>query len=114
MASPNPNQLLRAIQDLYLLLEGNISDILAKCTSEAQRKHAIAQYSSARDAFWKAHASVLEDNNDTVKGIYADLRATTARIKDSLESLQNIARFLRLVTEGVRLAGALAALAAVA
>lgn len=114
MASPTPAQLLKATQDLYILLERNLSQILEECTSAAQRDQAIAQYSSARDAFWKAHASALEDNNTTVKAIYVDLKATTAKIKQSLVGLQNIAAFLRLVTEGVRLAGAIAALAAVA
>jgi hypothetical protein len=111
---PTPAELLKTTKDIYFLLERDLDRILQACTSGKQKKEVISLYSAARDAFWKAKSSALQDNNPTVAAVYRDLKATTKTVKARLQNIKDIVEFLKLVTEAVRLAAAIAALAAAA
>ena len=69
-------------------------------------------HAAARDAYWRGVASSLEDGNQVVREIYADLAATNQQIKTLIANLQNAGALLSLVKQAVRLAGSLVTLAA--
>ncbi len=112
-ASPS-DQIKKEIGDLYLHLERNFSKIHGKCQTEAQKKEFLNLYSAARDAFWQAQARTLADNSATVQSIRKELKDTTKQVKSSTKKLKDIVAFLNLVKEAVKLAAAVASLAATA
>lgn len=105
---------MQAIADTYHQIDDNFEALLAKCTTDEQRKQLRALHSSARDAFWKAVSSSLSDNNPVVQGFTADLNSTNQQIKRQLGDLQQVDQVLALAAEAVKLAAALTTLAAAA
>ncbi len=105
---------LDAIQKTYLMLDQQFDDIYAKCTSDAQRQELRALLASARDAYFAAAAKRREDNNATVQKFLDELTTTNDQISAQLSTLKDVVAFLNLCTQAVKLAGALASLAAVA
>ena len=116
--SPDPTaadpsgEALAAVHDTYRLLDDHFDEVYAACRTDASRAELRALHASARDAYWKAVAGGLHDDNLVVQGIRRDLAAVNARIEGQLATLEEVAAVLRLLTEAVRLAGALVGLAA--
>lgn len=100
-----------AIKNVHFAIEKNYSKIYAKCKTEQQRKQFRVLAYSARDAFWAAKKKQLDDNNETVKSIRSDLKRITSQLNKDLASLKDVVEILKLVSEGVRLAGSLVTLA---
>lgn len=103
---------LDAVHDTYRLLDDHFDDVYGACQTDAQRAELRALHASARDAYWKAVADGLHDNNQIVQDIRRDLAAATARIEQQLTTLQDVTAVLQAMTEAVRLSGALVGLAA--
>ena len=103
---------LDAVHDTYRLLDDHFDDIYAACRTDAERAQLRALHASARDAYWKAIADGLHDDNLVVQDIRRDLADATARIDEQLATLEEVTDVLRAMTEAVRLAGALVGLAA--
>jgi len=103
---------LDAVHDTYRLLDDHFDDVYAACQTDAQRAQLRALHASARDAYWKAVADGLRDDNQVVQDIQRDLAAATGRIQQQLKTLQDVVAVLQVMTEAVRLAGALVGLAA--
>ena len=108
------NPLLLKIQTVYLLLEGHFQVLYQACQTDAQRTQLQTLYVAARDAFWKAQNEQLIDDNATVQSISAELDQANNQIQQSLAGLHNIVAVLGLIANGVKLAAALATLAAAA
>ena len=109
-----PNAALAAVHDTYRLLDDNFDALYTACTTDAARATLRALHASARDAYWKAIADGLHDDNLVVQGIRRDLVQATARIQDQLATLVDVTAVLSMLTDAVRLAGALVGLAAAA
>jgi len=112
MADESP--LLSEIKQTYFRLDDDFDEIYAACKTDDQRAALRSLHASARDAFWKAVAEILDDHNPFVMSIYNDLKKSNTSIKKMLDNLKDIVAFLKLATEAVRLAAALATLAAAA
>ena len=113
MVDPNDPAFLQ-IKKTYRTLEDNYDDLYAECKTDDQRSAFRQLHSSARDAYWKAIADGLDDDNVLVKQFTDELKSTNKAIQASLSSLKDIVAFLKQVTEAVKLAAAIAALAAAA
>src|SRR5689334_7995561 len=109
----NQINVLREIERTYFQIRDNFDLAYQKCGSDAERQQLRAVYDSARDAYWKAIADSLADDNAVVRGLLGDLEKTNQRVGDMLSGLQNTVAFLHLATEAVKLAAAVATLAAV-
>jgi len=107
-----PGTALDAVHDTYRLLDDHFDEVYAACQTDAQRAQLRALHASARDAYWKAIADGLHDNNQVVQDIQRDLADATGRIRQQLQTLQDVTAVLAVMTEAVRLAGALVGLAA--
>lgn len=105
----NPN--LAEIQKTYQLIDDNFDAIYSKCDA-SQKTHLIALRDAARDTFWRAAADNLSVDHAVVAHTIEDLSSTNDKISQDLASLSNIASFLDTLTQGVKLAAALATLAA--
>ncbi|HEY0777345.1 MAG TPA: hypothetical protein VGD56_05195 [Gemmatirosa sp.] len=105
---------LAAVHDTHRLIEDHFDVLYAACTTDAARAKLRALQSSARDAYWKAVADGLDDDNLVVQEIRRDLVAATAQIQAHIDTLADITAVLGMLTEAVRLAGALVGLAAAA
>lgn len=110
--APDGSSALDAVHDTYRLLDDHFDAIYAACRTDAERAQLRALHASARDAYWKAVADGLHDDNLVVQDIRRDLATATARIGEQLATLQEVADLLGAMTEAVRLAGALVGLAA--
>lgn len=110
--APDGSSALGAVHDTYRLLDDHFDEIYAACRTDADRARLRALHASARDAYWKAIADGLHDDNLVVQDIRRDLATANARIQEQLATLEEVADLLRAMTEAVRLAGALVGLAA--
>lgn len=108
----NQAKYLAEVEATYFLLEENFDTIYERCTETSERQLLRNLHAAARDAYWRGVASSLEDGNQVVRDIYADLSAANQQIRDLISSLQNVAALLSLVKQAVRLAGSLVTLAA--
>jgi hypothetical protein len=109
----NQINVLGEIERTYFQLRDNFDTAYQKCENYAERQQLRAVYDSARDAYWKAIADSLADDNPVVRGLLDDLKKTNKQVGDMLVDLKNVVSFLHLVTEAVKLAAAVATLAAV-
>jgi len=111
-AKPTPSELRKGTADLYFFLERNFTAIMDACQTPEQKKKAAELNWSAHKAFLQATSAALQDNNLIVAEIYCDLKTTTEKVQAAHQQLTDIEEFLRLATEAVRLAGAIATFAA--
>lgn len=106
--------ILTAIKNTYDQLDDNFDTLYAKCTTDDQRKQLKSLLASARDAFFAATAKSLTDNNPTVDALTKQLEDTNTDLGKQLAAIKDIAATLALCTEALKLAAALATLAAAA
>ena len=105
----NPN--LAEIQKTYHLIDDNFDTIYAKC-DPGQKTQLMALRDSARDTFWRAAADNLSVDHAIVANTIDELSTTNDQLSQDVQSLADIAGFLDTLTQGVKLAAALATLAA--
>lgn len=109
-----PDEILKAIEQLYEQLDENFDDIYAKCVLDDQRTTLRSLFVAARDAYFKAVKETLCDNNATVEKITHDLVDTNKTIGAQVQDLKDIVAFIKLCSTAVQLAASLATLAAAA
>jgi hypothetical protein len=94
------------------LIDDNFDTVYAKCDTDDQKTQLVSLRDAARDAFWRAAAENLSDNHDVVTQTFKELQTTNNQIQSDVKTLQDVSSFLDTVTQGVKLAAALATLAA--
>ncbi len=107
------DRLLASIETTYRLAERNFDRLYASAATPQARGQVRDLYGAARDAYWKAVVASLEDHSSVVTTIHDDLKRTNRELKRSLESLEDVARALAVLTEAVKLAASLVTLGAV-
>jgi hypothetical protein len=105
-------QYLAEVETTYAILENNFDDLYASCPTPEDRVQLRNLHAAARDAYWRGVATSLQDGNQVVREIYADLADANQQIKYMLANLENIGGLLGLLKQAVRLAGSLITLAA--
>src|SRR5690242_10674419 len=105
---------LAAVQSAYEVLDENFDTLYDRCASQEQKQSLRSLHVAARDTYWRAVAVVLKDNSPVVCEIYTELTQANQDLKDLIANLQNIAAFIQLLTQAVRLSASLVTLATVA
>jgi hypothetical protein len=86
-------------------LEEHFEMLYEKCVTAAQKGQLRNTYSAARYASWKADEwEAVVDEGDHLESAYNELKVTNTRIKTMLKNVDDIAVFLYLAAEAVRLA----------
>lgn len=85
-------------------LEEHYKTLYEKCVSPEQKTQLRNTYSAARYAFWKFDETEPAVKSDHAKSTYNDLKITNSRITAMLKKVDDIAEFLILAAEAVRLA----------
>lgn len=85
-------------------LEEHYKTLYEKCVSPEQKTQLRNTYSAARYAFWKFDETEPAVKSDHAKSTYNDLKITNSRITTMLKKVDDIAEFLSLAAEAVRLA----------
>jgi uncharacterized phage infection (PIP) family protein YhgE len=93
-------------------LESNFDKAYAAAPSAQGKEQLRTLLSAARDAYWKAMADGLSDDNSFVSELSADLRKKNRELIAATEQLQDFTGFLSAAKEAVKLAAAVASLAA--
>jgi hypothetical protein len=112
MPKTSAQDLVDNIATTFSQLDDNFDQLFTACRTPKERQSLRDLHSAARDAFFGVIAHQLVDHNSVVLAINADLRKTNQKINGLLKGLKDIVAVLQAATEAVRLAGALAALAA--
>lgn len=102
---------LEQIENTFDLINDNFDVVYSKC-NDTQKTQLVSLRDAARDAYWHAAAENLSDDHDLVKQTSQELDTANTQIQSGLQNLKDVVSFLNLVAQGVKLAGALAALAA--
>lgn len=111
---PMEADIVAAIKNTYDQLDDNFDALYSKCTTDDQKQQLKSLLASARDAFFAATAKSLTDNNPTVDALTKQLQDTNADLGKQLTGIKDIVGTLALCTEALKLAAALATLAAAA
>ena len=106
------NERLAKIEATFKAIDDNFDVVYAKAASDEEREMLSASRDAARDAFWAAVSSDLEKNSPVIAGITADLDVANEKLKQSLANLADVSVAIKAMEEAIRLAAALAALAA--
>ena len=106
------NDHLARIETTYTTIDKGFENALAKCSTDEERETLVASRDAARDAFWAAVSANLEAESPFVTKLSADLDKANKKLERSLANLANVSAAIRAMEEAVRLAAALAALAA--
>jgi hypothetical protein len=85
-------------------LEEHFKTLYEKCVTPDQKTQLRNTYSAARYAFWKFDETEPAVKSDLAESTYHDLKVTNSRINAMLKNVDDIAVFLDLAEEAVRLA----------
>lgn len=94
-------------QDAYDAVDDAMPDLLAMAKTAADVQAITSRRDTLRDIFWRTQSDQLKDFNATVQHLYDELDTVNQTLKADLKALQDIASALKLVTEVIKLAGAL-------
>ncbi len=92
------------IEDTCRSLEEHFDMLYEKCITADQKTQLCNTYSAARYAFWKVGERESAVEGDLVESTYNDLKVTNTRMNAMLKNVDDIAVFLNLAAEAVRLA----------
>ena len=100
------------LETTLTLLEDNFHDAYIAAPDDTSRLQLRLTLAAARDAYWKAVADGMKDKNEFVQLLSDELKTENDNLSAALGNLQNFAAFLDTAKEAVKLAAAIAALAA--
>ena len=92
------------IEITWRSLEEHFAMLNEKCVTADQKAQLRNTCSAARYAFWKLDGREPAIGGDVAESRYNDLKTINARIEEMLKNVDDIAAFLNLVAEAVRLA----------
>lgn len=99
---------LDALEAIYFTLQNNLSDMLAACSSQAERDSIMSQYVAARQAYWSCVGRAFHDDDPAVQALVADARDDINKLNEIESSLGDIAKVMNVIEETVSVATALA------
>ncbi len=102
-----------SISDQWLAIQPEYSRLRAACTTKAQQDDLDQRYTDMETAYWAAVRTALVDKNKTVEEIAGDLSELTKELKEDLKKLQDIAKVIKLIGQGAKLAASLVTLAGI-
>jgi hypothetical protein len=102
------------LKQTLLVLESNFDAAYELAETAEAKQDLRLTLAAARDAFWKATANGLEDENEFVLSLSEDLKAQNRKLQGMANSLTDVVAFLKAAKESVKLAAAIATLAAAA
>jgi hypothetical protein len=85
-------------------LEEHFAMLYEKCVTADQKAQLRNTFSAARYAFWKFDEREPAIEGEVAESTYNDLKIVNARITKMLKNVDDIAAFLNLAAEAVRLA----------
>lgn len=105
-----PTSAFELIEETWFSIRDGFDDLLQGATDAGERKRLVTDRDGARDAYYHALGEQFDEQDHFVKQTKAELAAVTADLKSELESLENIAAALNLVSSAVKLMATLAAM----
>lgn len=106
------NEYLAEIENTYQVIEQNFDRAFAKCADENEKNMLISGRDAAKTAFWTAVGANLKSDSPSVEKTLNDLKSANVKLKKSLKQLNDADHIIKALEEAVRLAAALAAMAA--
>ena len=103
---------IKDLQATMDALEDNFDAAYKAAPNQAARDALRSTLTAARDAYWRAAAHGLTDQNDFVLQLAADLKQQNLALEKAAANLKKFTAFLAAAKEAVKLAAAIAALAA--
>lgn len=92
------------IEITWRRLEEHFAMLNKKCVTPDQKTQLRNTCSAARYAFWKLDEGETAIEGDVAESAYSDLKIINARMEEMLKNVDDIAAFLNLAAEAVRLA----------
>lgn len=106
------NEYLEEIESTYLTIDQNFDVTFAKCANDDEKTMLVATRDAAKTALWTAVNANLQTNSTFVEKSFQDLKNANLKLKKSIQQLKDISTLINTMEEAVRLAAAVAALAA--
>ena len=103
---------LAKIEETFKTIDENFDLVYAKASTDDEREMLSASRDAARDAFWAAVSADLGKSSPLIDKLSDDLDSANARMKESVANLADVSAVIKAMEEAIRLAAALAALAA--
>ena len=103
---------LKEVEKTYNIIEENFDATFAKLATNEEKELLVSARDAAKKAFWSAVKNRLGSGTPMIDRACADLAGTNNKLAKSLKRLDDVKTAIKLVEEAVRLAAALAAMAA--
>lgn len=101
---------IEAISDRFFFLQLRFTELINKCTTEAQEEKVNSEFTSASACHDAAINRVFNENASNVASLRTSLAANTSSLRQQMENDTQIVTILSTITAGGELASELLAL----
>ena len=103
---------LDEIENTYNAIEDNFDAAFAKCADKGQKDLLMSARDEAKKAFWQAVAGDLKSRSPLAERACAELKKANSKMLAAMKNLDDAKALISAVEQAVRLAVAVAAMAA--
>lgn len=107
------DEIYAQIAKTYRLIDGHWDALWGAAHTDADREQLKDARDGARDAFFAASATKLEDNHSLVVAIRASLKDANDELDGLIMSMASFSKTIKAITQAVTLAAAVVTLAGV-
>ena len=100
---------LQSLEDQYILLTQQLSEILAACPGQTERDQLMTQYVASRRNYWSSIQKIFHDDDPQIVSLVQEMHKEQQEIKDCTDQLNDIAKVINIITDAVKVGTALAA-----
>jgi len=100
---------LQALEDQYIFLTNNLSDMLAACGNEAEKTAIKTQYAASRRNYFGCVNQMLHDDDPAIQALVNQMKQQQTALTAAVTHIGAIAGVITAVTTAVQTGAALAA-----
>lgn len=107
------DEIYAEIAETYRLIDGNWDALWNAADTTEEREQLKGARDGARDSFWAASATKLEDNHGLVIATRKSLKEANEELAALITSMESFTKTIKVMTQAVTLAAAVVTLAGI-
>lgn len=100
---------LQALENQYIFLTNNLSDLLAACQDDADKNALMTQYVASRRNYFNCINQMFHDDDPSVQTLVAQMEQEQTALKAAVAHIGAVAGVITAITTAVQTGAALAA-----
>ena len=100
---------LQALEDQYILLTNNLSNLVLACKTDDDKNALMTQYVTCRRNYFTGINQMFHDDDPSVEALVAQMNKEQATLKAAVANIGAIAGVITTITSAVQTGASLAA-----